>query len=502
MKNEYSDTMKKVSGNKKWLFQRIVLLVLICSFISFGIFSLLSSKAQVAAEMENAEIFDPGVTTAISDVFSNNLPGRMAYKYSRLTMQFLSEPFASNFDDTINFCIAGDTNFYPYIVAVRAAEMDQYQDLIEYSYSDSTKAPETITMKGVPEEIDDELGDLTASALNTFYGEKFTDTDSFSEVTGILYLNTTITPEPDYKAFVICLLITAVLLVIYVKIRIPQKRYRKYQKDTLGKFDSSALIDVERELEQHTTISLNKENLYITANYLVSRLPFLQIIPIHDVVHLYGLSGPSSGKDQGVVAVTGDGVKHEMSFIPSQNADNNLTAQIVQKMKSAMPDIKYGFESGFYTDNTPDLYEEYAPDGKSVVFLGIIGAVIGAALGSVVWIIIGKIGFIAGIAGLIMVIAAMKGYSILAGTIDRKGRIISICIAMAMILAANYSSYAIEYCIANDSLNPEGLIDAYKMLPALMTKANLWSSFAIDLILGYALSIWSCVSLTSRRFFG
>lgn len=43
--------------------------------------------------------------------------------------------------------------------------------------------------------------------------------------------------------------------------------------------------------------------------------------------------------------------------------------------------------------------------------LGLIGAVIGILLGSVLWVLIGQIGFIAGIAGYAIVFCGMKGSS-------------------------------------------------------------------------------------------
>jgi len=45
--------------------------------------------------------------------------------------------------------------------------------------------------------------------------------------------------------------------------------------------------------------------------------------------------------------------------------------------------------------------------------LGLIGAVIGILLGSVLWVLIGQIGFIAGIAGYAIVFCGMKGYALL-----------------------------------------------------------------------------------------
>ena len=90
----------------------------------------------------------------------------------------------SNSDDTINYCIAIDAKYYPYIVAISADEMEQYQDLIDYTYSDSSAltapAPAAVTMKGIPQKIDDELGEAAVEALNVFYGKNVVDTTNYS----------------------------------------------------------------------------------------------------------------------------------------------------------------------------------------------------------------------------------------------------------------------------------------------------------------------------------
>ena len=55
-----------------------------------------------------------------------------------------------------------------------------------------------------------------------------------------------------------------------------------------------------------------------------------------------------------------------------------------------------------------------------------------------------RAGYIAGIAGLIMVVCAMKGYSLLGGTLDRKGVIISVIISLIMVYLANKIAWTWE----------------------------------------------------------
>lgn len=499
MEYEYSAAMKKLMKEPGRPILKIVLVISICLVAAFGIFSYMSSIENVNAEKQNAETFNPVLANAVNVKLSNNMPFKTAYSYSSLTSQYFSDPFASNSDNTINYCIAIDAKYYPYIAAISADDMEQYQELIDYTYGDSSAltadAPAAVTMKGMPQKIDDKLGEAAVEALNIFYGQEVVDTTNYSEMIGTLYLNTTKIPEINYSTLAVCIVLTAALIFVYAKTIIPQNKYRKQHQDILDTLSDSDLLKIDQELKELSSTSYDKQNLYITANYLISKATSLDIIPINEIVHIYGCT-PNAAlpRKQVIIAVTGDNEKHKIAVIPSDEKGDSIAVQIVDKIKSYLPDIKYGFETGFFTKTNSDLNIDNTTP-KSNLPMGILGAIIGAALGSAIWIIIGKTGFIAGIAGFVMVVFSMKGYSILAGSIDRKGQIVSICIAMLMIFAANYTSYALGIYEANDARNLSGLIDAYRKLPGLLTAANLWGSFAFDLIVGYALSILSCFRL-------
>jgi len=482
---------------------KIVLTILICLTAAFGMYSYMSSVGKVNAEKRNAEAFDPIVPNSVNSILSKNIAGNIAYKYSSLTPQFLSDPFASDNYDTINYCIAVDSDYLPYIVAIDADDMDRYADLLDYTYSDSTDAPvpDAIIMKGMPEKISDELGGTAAEALNLFFGEKVADSANYAEVTGALFLNTTKVPAVDYSASSVCLILIAALFIVLGQNIVSQKKYRKYHQNSLDKFSGGELLAIDQELEQPSTVSFDEQNLYITAAHLISKAGGVDIIPINEIVHVYGsISTSRFQKKQGLIAVTRDGVQHTLVSMPFQNQENSVIAAIAEKIKSYLPDIRYGFDTGFYTTTDSSLVAGNGNVGSSNLLLGIIGAIIGAGLGSVIWILIGKAGFIAGIAGFIMAFLAMKGYSLLAGSLDRKGLVASIFIVILMIFAANYTSYALEICAANDTYTISGLIDAYQRLPGLLTAANLWGSFGVDLAVGYLLSIFSCFRLIRNGF--
>ncbi|MBC8536146.1 hypothetical protein [Feifania hominis] len=73
---------------------------------------------------------------------------------------------------------------------------------------------------------------------------------------------------------------------------------------------------------------------------------------------------------------------------------------------------------------------------KSNFGLGVVGALIGAALGCVVWVLIYQFGYIAGIAGAAMLIFAAKGYELLGGRIDVRGVILCSILSIVMLFVA------------------------------------------------------------------
>lgn len=65
------------------------------------------------------------------------------------------------------------------------------------------------------------------------------------------------------------------------------------------------------------------------------------------------------------------------------------------------------------------------------VLTGIVGALVGAALGGASIVLLSQIGYVAAISGFILAVCTLKGYELLAGQRTRRGIIIS-CILMAL----------------------------------------------------------------------
>ena len=131
---------------------------------------------------------------------------------------------------------------------------------------------------------------------------------------------------------------------------------------------------------------------------------------------------------------------------------------------------------------------------KENVFLGFIGAVGGALLGTALWVAIGMVGFIAGIAGYAIVFCGMKGYEMLGKKLSRKGIVICIVLSCLMILGAEYISLGFSIYKELGTEYYLSLLDSFSLVPALLEEPEIVGGVIKDLIFGYGLAIWACFS--------
>jgi hypothetical protein len=126
--------------------------------------------------------------------------------------------------------------------------------------------------------------------------------------------------------------------------------------------------------------------------------------------------------------------------------------------------------------------------------LGLIGAVIGILLGSVLWVLIGQIGFIAGIAGYAIVFCGMKGYQLLGKKLSKTGIIICIVLSFLAIIGAEVVSLGITAYRELSEYYSLTLGESFSLLPELLKEPELVGAVAKDLAIGYILSIWASYS--------
>lgn len=125
---------------------------------------------------------------------------------------------------------------------------------------------------------------------------------------------------------------------------------------------------------------------------------------------------------------------------------------------------------------------------KSNLVPGLVGAMLGALIGCALWILIYKLGYIAGIAGAVTGICAMKGYAMFGKYLDKKGVIASVVVMFVMIFFANKLSWAWEIY---DVYKTDGItfFEAYQAADEVIAYSELTTSYYMDLLIGYALTL-------------
>ena len=104
------------------------------------------------------------------------------------------------------------------------------------------------------------------------------------------------------------------------------------------------------------------------------------------------------------------------------------------------------------------------PAGRERFGMGVLGAFLGSLVGVVVIIALSRLGIVAAVSGLVMSIAAMKGYEKLAGSLSRRGVIVTVALIVVMTFVADWIDWGI---VVADALHMD-LVEAVLALPAVM----------------------------------
>ena len=124
---------------------------------------------------------------------------------------------------------------------------------------------------------------------------------------------------------------------------------------------------------------------------------------------------------------------------------------------------------------------------NSNVLLGIVGAFLGGLIGVALWIGIDQLGYIAAISGLVMAVAACKGYELLGKALDRKGVIVCAVIVLVLAYFATKLCWTIALYQAPGDHWDFGY--CYRMLEAVLEYNDKMGSYIADMVMGYVFTI-------------
>lgn len=121
---------------------------------------------------------------------------------------------------------------------------------------------------------------------------------------------------------------------------------------------------------------------------------------------------------------------------------------------------------------------------------GIVGALVGVVIGMAAWVGIYQLGYIAGIAGFIMMTCSIKGFEILGGGLNVPAVIVCVVIDIVAVYFAHNIAIAISVMQEMESYS---FTAAYKYIPYLLEYSEFSSAYYRDLAMGYGLTLIAIV---------
>ncbi len=449
-------------------------LVLALSISLAALFFYLDAVGEARTCQQKEEDFNP---------WENSNYGQYSYKTWEICG--LTEEFAADFKETYHYYFAFDPEWYPFIIKMKGELGEEFQPLVDYAYEDNAEEPDPITVRGISIPIEDDIREYAIECINILYGEEFITEDNFEDYLGVSILDTTQKPmgRADFTVarwlgiFGIANIIAGILLL--------RKGIRNRKNIGLAEIREQEAMR-QAAMWQNTGES-NYQGFGGTG---------------------YSGEGAYSGFGSNTGSSGYGSFENENTIGMSGNNDYsgvNTGASIYGRfgsteMPSGMEQSAAGYTGNAQTGYTNNSGVRLIPIKKSNVFLGIIGALGGALIGAGLWVALSMVGLIAGIAGFVMLKFALKGYEKLSGRLDKKGAIISLIIAAFMVLFANVLDYVVALCRAFFKWDASFDTIRYVVMNfgTLMTEADSWGGFGLNLVLGYGLSIWSSYRLIGK----
>lgn len=133
--------------------------------------------------------------------------------------------------------------------------------------------------------------------------------------------------------------------------------------------------------------------------------------------------------------------------------------------------------------------------------LGIVGGLIGAVPGVILWLLLAKIGFIASICGIAILIGVVVGYTTLGKSLDIVGIIISFVIVIFAVYMATKLNWSIQlYSLLKEEDSGYSFAWCFRNLETFLEISKVKGEFIKDLVIGYIFTILGVVSYLVKMF--
>lgn len=133
---------------------------------------------------------------------------------------------------------------------------------------------------------------------------------------------------------------------------------------------------------------------------------------------------------------------HAMSY-KEQPVQNQPEQPVYQQQNYQQNYQQQGYQQSAYQQPTYQPAAPAAAQKKENILTGIVGALIGAAIGGASIILLSQLGYVAGLSGLLLAVCTLKGYELLGGKLGTTGIIVSIVLMLVTPYIADRMDWAI-----------------------------------------------------------
>lgn len=430
---------------------------------------------------------EQGKLAYVNDQLADFDPFKNGEEYAKSNLLYMSKSFFTIEDETTNYHIAVSDNQSPFIIAVDKLEYNKHKGIIKDPKNNELPS-KSMQFIGQSTLIEEELFLHIKDAYTDFLNDKDITLDSIKDEVGAYYLHTKYVPGKDYEMLYTILYVAGGFLILFCYFIYCDIVAENRRRLTLEAYNDGQLLFIDNQLNDSNTFVMKKGNLYITKEHIVSYFGGFNIIPLEDIVHVYG-RGRLIKNTYSIMVKTKNGKISEIVHSDFTRTFNTVINELRVKLKS-YPNIRFGFPYGMVYDESKSKNNKI--DSSDIYIntsLGIIGSVMGSLIGTIPWILLSFISNIQGITGFIIMFLAIKCYEKCSGFMNRKGKIISVTIGAITIFLANYFTVAFEYCrYYLQEYNLNNILHAIPNSFSYLIELNRLEAYAYSLLFGYILA--------------
>lgn len=127
------------------------------------------------------------------------------------------------------------------------------------------------------------------------------------------------------------------------------------------------------------------------------------------------------------------------------NADSVQTSATSTQTESFQASPESTQSGSWQADTLPQQVAPVQETKPENILTGIVGALIGAAIGAGVIILLGQLGYVASLSGLILAVCTLKGYELLGHRLSTKGAIICVILIVVTPYFADRLDWALRF---------------------------------------------------------